>query len=201
NTELVSITTDTHPMDGVLYTVSQSRGAVLWLHGHGMNFYTGLPRAGPAQFAEQGYSSLAFNRRGHDILHIRDSREAFGAATHSMAEAIADVDYAARWLQEQQLGPLIIAGHSFGGTLAVEHAARSAAVRALILVSAHAGRSKVLNTGVMAGRAGQELVARARELCQSGRGDELLLLPGFWYVSTARALVDRIESSPDILEL
>jgi hypothetical protein len=49
-------------------------------HGNTMNFYVGAPRFLPPVLTRLGLACLAFNRRGHDILTIRDSRAAEGAA-------------------------------------------------------------------------------------------------------------------------
>src|SRR6185503_8482296 len=82
NTTLVSIATPTIPLDGAWYEPAggRARGAALLFHGNTMNFYTGAPRFLPPALAQLGLASLAFNRRGHDILAIRDSRAAEGAA-------------------------------------------------------------------------------------------------------------------------
>jgi len=110
NTTLVSIATPTIPLDGAWYEPERApaRVAALLFHGNTMNFYTGAPRFLPPALAELGLASLAFNRRGHDILAIRDSRVAEGAAYQTYAEAIEDNRVAARWLAArgfpQQIG-------------------------------------------------------------------------------------------------
>ena len=70
-------------------------------HGNTMNFYVGAPRFLPPVLTRLGFACLAFNRRGHDILSIRDSRAAEGAAFQLTREGIADNNYAARWLAER----------------------------------------------------------------------------------------------------
>lgn len=80
-TELISIATDTLPLDGALYLPdAAASGAVMLFHGNTMNFYVGAPRFLPPVLTRLGFACLAFNRRGHDILSIRDSRAAEGAA-------------------------------------------------------------------------------------------------------------------------
>src|SRR5258708_40244103 len=78
HTELVTIETDTLAFDGAFYEPDggASAGAVLLFHGNTMNFYTGAPRFLPPVLTKLGFACLAFNRRGHDILSIRDSRAA-----------------------------------------------------------------------------------------------------------------------------
>src|SRR3954466_6495301 len=99
-TELVSIPTDTLPLDGAFYEPDggATAGAVLLFHGNTMNFYVGAPRFLPPALTALGFACLAFNRRGHDILSIRDSRAAEGAAFQSVSQAIEDNRLAARWL-------------------------------------------------------------------------------------------------------
>src|ERR1700734_2502758 len=92
-TELISIPTETVPLDGAL------TGAVLLFHGNTMNFYTGAPRFLPPALTAMGYACLAFNRRGHDILAIRDSRTAEGAAFQLTAEGMVDNAIAAAWMR------------------------------------------------------------------------------------------------------
>src|SRR6478672_2022259 len=96
-TSLVSIPTDTIPLDGAYYEPDgTARGAVLLFHGNTMNFYVGAPRFLPPVLTRLGFACLAFNRRGHDILSIRNSRAAEGAAFQLTKEGIADNNYAAR---------------------------------------------------------------------------------------------------------
>jgi hypothetical protein len=79
-----------------------------------MNFYVGAPRFLPPVLTRLGFACLAFNRRGHDILSIRDSRAAEGAAFQLTKEGIEDNNYAARWLAERgfQRAWLIAAQHA-----------------------------------------------------------------------------------------
>src|SRR3954468_20876297 len=100
NTSLVSIPTDTLSLEGAWYepNAGRAKNAVLLFHGNTMNFYSGAPRFLPPALTELGYACLAFNRRGHDILAVRNSRAAEGAAFQTYKEAIADNRYATAWL-------------------------------------------------------------------------------------------------------
>jgi len=84
-------------------------------HGNTMNFYVGAPRFLPPVLTRLGFACLAFNRRGHDILSIRNSRAAEGAAFQLTKEGIADNNYAARWLAEREFSRPVVIGHSNGG--------------------------------------------------------------------------------------
>jgi pimeloyl-ACP methyl ester carboxylesterase len=64
-TELISIATDTLPLDGAFYLPdTAASGAVMLLHGNTMNFYVGAPRFLPPVLTRLGFACLAFNRPG-----------------------------------------------------------------------------------------------------------------------------------------
>jgi len=205
--ELVSIATDTHPLDGLYYEPEggPAAGATLLFHGNTMNFCVGALRFLPPHLLRLGYACLAFNRRGHDILATRDSRAPEGAALQTTAQAIADNRYAAAWLAERGFAAPVLIGHSNGGMLAVQHAADHPRTPALVLLSAHCGgkgiAARASANGLFARDRFEALSAQARALVAAGRGDELMLLPGWWYVISAASFVDYLESVPDILEL
>jgi pimeloyl-ACP methyl ester carboxylesterase len=205
-TSLVSIPTDTVALEGAWYEPegSERTGAALLFHGNTMNFYSGAPRFLPRALTQQGIACLAFNRRGHDILAIRDSRAAEGAAFQTVAEAIADNRYAAQWLGERGLPRPAVIGHSNGGMLAVRHVADHPQTPALVLLSAHCGGKNMVplasRAGLLAGDRLPEITAQAERMVAEGRGRELMLLPGWWYVTSAASFLD-LANCPDILEL
>ena len=181
-TELVTIPTDTLPLDGAFYEPAggATAGGVLLFHGNTMNFYVGAPRFLPPALTALGFACLAFNRRGHDILSIRNSRAAEGAAFQTTAEGIADM-------------------------LAVQHVTDYPGTPALVLLSAHTGGTGQVEgasrAGLMAGDRLDEIVAQARAMVVAGRGRDLLLMPGWWYVATAESFLDRMVSMPAIVDL
>jgi pimeloyl-ACP methyl ester carboxylesterase len=205
-TTLVSIPTETVPLDGAWHEPEGAvSGAALLFHGNTMNFYQGAPRFLPPALARMGLACLAFNRRGHDILGIRDSRAAEGAAFQTYAEAIDDNRFAADWLAARGFPDPIVIGHSNGGTLAVSHVADHPRTRALVLLSAHCGGREMVPRASHAGLLAQNdllgITSRAKQLIAAGRGRELMLLPGWWYVTSAASFVDALENCPDVLEL
>jgi len=206
-TELISIATDTLPLDGALHLPDREpvSGAVMLFHGNTMNFYVGAPRFLPPVLTQLGFACLAFNRRGHDILSIRDSRAAEGAAFQLTREGIEDNNYAAGWLAQRRFPRPVIIGHSNGGMLAVKHVSDHPETPAMVLLSAHGGgRDGVQRTsraGMLAGNRLEEITARARVLVSAGRGRELMLVPGWWYVITAESFLDRMTEMPDVLDL
>jgi len=205
HTKLVTVETDTaQPLDGAWYEPDggATAGAVLLFHGNTMNFYVGAPRFLPPALTALGFACLAFNRRGHDILSNRNSRAVEGAAFQTTAEAISDNEIAARWLAAEHgyEAPVLI-GHSNGGFLAVQHAAKHPETPAMVLLSAHAGgdvqETLAPTTGLLGGERTEEFRVQAEAMVAEGRGDELLLLPGWWYVLTANSYLDRLSSMPN----
>jgi hypothetical protein len=58
-TELISIATDTLPLDGAFYLPeSEPCGAVILFHGNTMNFYVGAPRFLPPVLTGLGFACL-----------------------------------------------------------------------------------------------------------------------------------------------
>jgi pimeloyl-ACP methyl ester carboxylesterase len=205
-TELISIPTETVPLDGALHWPDGPvTGAVLLFHGNTMNFYVGAPRFLPPALTRMGYACLAFNRRGHDILSIRNSRAAEGAAFQLTRESIEDNRIAANWMAARGFPAPVIIGHSNGGMLAVPHVVTHPETRAMILLSAHGGgKDGVLRTsraGLMAAGRLEEITAQAKQMVADGHGKELLLMPGWWYVISAESFLDRNTEMPDTLEL
>jgi len=204
--ELVSIPTDTLPLDGLYYEPEgRATGAALLFHGNTMNFYTGPMRFLPPVLAGLGLACLAFNRRGHDILSTRSSRAAEGGAFQRASEGIEDNRLAARWMAERGFANPVIIGHSNGGMLAVRHVADHPQTPALVLLSAHGGGRDIIQrggrSGLMVGDRVEEFAARAREMVQAGRGRELMLMPGWWYAISAESFLDRLTETPDTLAL
>lgn len=205
--ELVSIATETDPLDGIYYQPEKGppNAAALIMHGNQGNFYTGPPRFLPPALAALGIASLAFNRRGHDILGTHLGRTPVGGAMQLTREAIADNRHAAAFLAERGHPAPIVIGHSNGGLLAVRHAADHPQTPALALLSAAGGglNSTRLNSrvGLMLGERYDELVAKAESLTAQGRGEQLMLIPGWWWVISAASLHDRLHDLPDLVEL
>jgi pimeloyl-ACP methyl ester carboxylesterase len=206
-TELVSIPTDTLPLDGAYYEPDEgaTTGAVQLFHGNCMNFYVGVCRFLPPMLCALGLACLAYNRRGHDILSTRNSRAPEGGAFQTAAEAVADNRYAARWLGQRGHYAPILVGHSNGGTLAAQHAVDHPRTPALVLLSAHAGGPDIMRRisrhGLWGGDRIDEIARRSRELVSAGRPRDLLLLPGWWHVVAAESAVDLLSGGPDLLDL
>lgn len=202
--ELVSIPTDGIALDGLLYTPDgPTRGGVLLFHGNTTNFYTGPSRFLPSHLVNAGFTCLAFNRRGHDILTSLPGKLPGGGAFQTVTEGIADNEFAADFLAERGHDRPIVIGHSNGGMLGAQFAVDNPRTRALVLLSAHAGGpltyARACASGELAGEKATGLLRRARALVEADRGDELMLMPGWWFAASASSLVDRHDNTPDLL--
>jgi pimeloyl-ACP methyl ester carboxylesterase len=203
--ELVSISTPGTPLDGLLYEPRNgpTRGAAMLMHGNGMNFYYGASGFLPPHLAGIGLAALAYNRHGHDTVSAR-TRKAEGNAFQTTAGAIDDNERAARWLGERGFAAPVVIGHSNGGMLAAEHVANHPETPALVLLSAHLGGTRMLarasELGLLAGDRLAELSEQAHRLVDEGRAEELMLLPGWYYVITAGSFVDLESNLPVLLD-
>src|SRR5664279_1604131 len=90
--ELVSIPTETEPLDGLFYTPDNGDivGGALLFHGNCHNFYTGPSRFMPELLTQRGFACLAFNRRGHDMVVSLKGRHIGGGSFQTANESIAD---------------------------------------------------------------------------------------------------------------
>jgi pimeloyl-ACP methyl ester carboxylesterase len=203
---LIAIPTPTHSLDGLLYQPSDgtTRGAVLIFHGNCMNFYSGPARFLAQPLAAAGYAVLAFNRRGHDVLHTH-GRGFAGGACQTAAEMIQDNDLAATWLAERGFPAPVVIGHSNGGMLAVAHVARRPETPATVLLSAHRGgaglAAMISARGLFGGERFADLTTEAEAMVAAGDGGRLMSIPGWWHVTTAATFLDFSRNLPDILEL
>jgi pimeloyl-ACP methyl ester carboxylesterase len=205
--ETVTIETETTPLDGLLYLPvdREPAGAVQLMHGNTMNFYVGPPRFLPPYLTALGLACLAYNRRGHDVLSNRDSREVEGGAFQTIAESIDDNRLARRWMDARGLPAPFVVGHSNGGMLAVRHVTEFTDTPGLVLLSAHRGGKRIMrlmaDRGRMAADQYDSITEQARSLVAEGRGNQLLLVPGWWYVISANTYVEFLDHCPDVVEL
>jgi pimeloyl-ACP methyl ester carboxylesterase len=202
---LVAIPTDDVPLDGLWYEPERPQGAVQLLHGNVSNFYSGVQRWLPPLLAAVGLACLVYNRRGHDVVANRAGREAVGGAFQTYDQAIRDNDEAAGWLADRGFSRPTVMGHSNGGMLAVRHVSAHPEVRCLVLLSAHAGGPNLVELasrqGLLARDRLQQVRDQAARMVADGRGEELMLLPGWWWVISAASFVDLDTNCPDTLAL
>jgi pimeloyl-ACP methyl ester carboxylesterase len=203
-TELVSIPTPTHPLDGAYYTPDGPiEGAAMYCHGNQMNFYVGAARFLAPYITSLGCVFLAFNRRGHDSVSTYDSREPVGGAYQTVAEGIEDNELAANFLRVKGFVSPIVIGHSNGGVLASEHVVRHPETPALILSSAHAGGNRLTDPDSASRytihEKTDESIKEAQELLAADKPRQLLLLPAWWHVISAQTFMDRLTNVPKLV--
>ena len=204
-TELISIPTLTHPLDAAYYRPDgASKGAAMYCHGNQMNFYVCAARFLAPHITALGYDFMPFNRGGHDSVSTYDSRECVGGAYQTVAEGIEDNEIAANYLAAKGYQSPIVIGHSNGGVLASEHVARHPETRALILLSAHAGGNRLSNSSSarnfsLAGDTAA-LTRQAEALVSAGKPRQLMLIPAWWWVISARTFLDRLTNAPDLVK-
>ena len=205
HTELISIPTPTYPLDGVYYRPDgPSKGAVMYCHGNQMNFYVCAARFLAPHITALDYDFMPFNRRVHDSVSTCDSRECVGGAYQTVAEGIEDNELAAKYLADKGWNHPIVVGHSNGGVLASEHVARHPETRALILLSAHAGGNRLTNPqsarSYTINEKTDEQTREAEALIAAGKPRQLMLIPAWWWVISARTFLDRLANAPDLVE-
>lgn len=201
--ELVSLPTGDVPLDGLWYSPpSAPRSAVMLMHGNGGNFYSGPVRFLPGHLVPRGFACFAFNRRGHETLTTR-TRVPEGNAFQTAGQAIADNVTARGFVADRGFPAPVVIGHSNGGLYAARHVADNPGVRALVLLSAHCGGPEMLTRasalGLLAADQHAQLAARARELVAAGQPDALMLMPGWWYVTSAASYIDMERNVPRLL--
>jgi pimeloyl-ACP methyl ester carboxylesterase len=193
------------PLDGLWYRApAPSRGGVVLSHGNTMNLAVGAPRFLPPALVPLGFDCLAYNRRSHDILSTRDSRTPVGGAYQTAQADRDDTAAAAAFVQAEGHPDPIMIGHSNGGMLTAAHATGREDITAVVLLSAHKGGKRIVHDSSAAGHLGgrdiDRVTAHAQQRVDAGRGDELMLLPGWWYAISCASYLDRMENTPDLLE-
>lgn len=119
--------------EGMIPPEVKSKETILFVHGSGMNYRSGLPIAEFFAQPENGRRAFTFSLRGH--LGSEIDQEEFAKTT--MADYVDDVEKMSAHLN-QELGidyqDQVVLGHSMGGLWAMKHVEQKGA-RALILLS------------------------------------------------------------------
>jgi pimeloyl-ACP methyl ester carboxylesterase len=207
-TELITFSaTDGYPLDGLVYTpdAGSTGKAALLVHGKTMNFYTGPARILPPYLTDLGWTCLAMNRRGHDLGGARNAHTSFGGAWERFIESQLDIGGGVAELRRCGLRTMVLIGHSFGAMASTAYAADHARdISALVLCSAGGGGRSYLkqgsDRGMIAGSRYAEIDAEARRLVETGQGDRIIALPGWWYAISAASWVDLSQNVPSTVE-
>ena len=185
--ELIRVkTADGLLLDGSLQSkslVEASPNRTVWLlvHGTGSNFYSG----GVLQtFAEQlviaGHSVARINTRGHDIISTLSGGRpplSGGAAFESIADCVHDLRAWVDELIRRDFSRVVLVGHSMGGVKAIFSQAHDPHPNVVAVVGVspprfcHAEWQSSPQAQLF-----RDHFARATELVEAGRGDELMLV-------------------------
>ena len=91
-----------------------------------------------------------------------------------------------------------------GGLLAAKHVADYSDTPALVLMSAHMGGKNVVPVASRNGLFGRdklpELIDEAERRIADGKGDDLMLMPGWYWVTTAQSFLDYANNLPHLLK-
>jgi pimeloyl-ACP methyl ester carboxylesterase len=191
------------PLDGLFAPGRPpARGSALLQHGNGANFYSGPVRFLLPALQRAGFDCLSLNRHGHETLTTR-TRAPEGNAYQTAAQAAADVDAARDYLASRGASLPVVVGHSNGALFSAHHAARRPPA-ALVLLSPHCGGPELLPRASANGLLGQDrlatCLAEAEALVARGQPETLVLLPGWWYVTSAGSLLDLARNLPRLLD-
>jgi pimeloyl-ACP methyl ester carboxylesterase len=169
--ELVSVTTkDGVPLDGAFIVSLNPRGSstgLVWIHGGAGHFYDPTLLITARCLANRGFNSVLCNTRGHDLAAITYRDEPFvgGAAWERLDLIYHDLTAWIEYAAARGLEPIVLVGHSQGGSAAVQYATElgDRRVSGVIAVSPAVEWPNL-----------PERVALAERMMAEGRGEELL---------------------------
>ncbi len=174
------VTPDGETLHGLFFQPterSDSRLALVMVHGVAMNFYTGpLPLFGQA-LAQRGYHAFCINNRGHDWISRSGDLSAFGGATYeNFEDCLLDLDGALSWLTGQGYRLYVLIGHSLGAmkSLFYQASRQRSDIAGVISCSApklfYSAREQEQQDF-------SKRMAEAQALQAAGRGEEFLWAP------------------------
>ena len=175
-------------LDGVIAEPTRRRRiALIWVHGLGSVFSSGLPLIGElsARLNAAGIGYFKFNNRGHDVVAGRGARLA-GAAFERFAQSVEDIRTVIAFAVRRGFRRIVLAGHSTGANKVLHYAARVRDRRlgALILlgpISDIAGEVKRIGAA--------ELRRRVAVAERIARRDPRALVPRAWGFWSARRYI------------
>jgi pimeloyl-ACP methyl ester carboxylesterase len=175
--------------------------ALIWVHGWGTNFYDpAYARIGRA-LAERGVTTFAINTRMHDLgtsaTYVSGRRVRGGGYWGVTSEQTRDI---AAWVEiagEHGFSRVVLVGHSAGwpAVAAYQSSTQDSRVAGLVMAS---GPVQPLRPPDDAA-----LIGQARQLVATGKGDDLLRLPGRSFPSfiSAATYLDQVQTPRALLDI
>jgi pimeloyl-ACP methyl ester carboxylesterase len=174
--------------------------AVVWVHGWGVNFYHPTYVSIARRLAERGVPAILVNTRMHDLATsatYREGRRVRGGGYWGIpSEEALDI---AAWIDlvdSRGFDKVVLVGHSAGWAAVARYQAtrKDPRVAGLVLASGTVQPQQPLRDPA--------LVAEATKHVESGRGDDLLRLPGRSFPSfiSAATWLDQANTPPEMLD-
>lgn len=186
-------------LNGLWFGPTKPKRAIILVHGLTGSAFSRLELA--HQLTDDDTASLTFNNRGHNIISkLRqkvgtETKTTFGGTAHEVfADCIDDVDGAIRFVRQQGVKEIYLAGHSTGCQKIVYYASKAnKKPKGLVLLaplSDYAGERKKPQL--------RRAVALAKKMVKAGKSKELLPLSAWWeYLDAQRFLSLYTSDSPE----
>lgn len=195
--EVVTLRTgDGWDLDGLLYPASEPAGAdtvLLHLHGKGATMLDIHARWLPDRLP--GVAHFALNMRCHALAYNTDREDVpvAGGMYESLADGAADIAAAVKFLRAEGFGKIIMSGHSSGGYYAGVYTPPGADIVGRILLSPLTDNKVALGWWYPGAGELDAVLARARDLVDAGRPDELIPIDQWYWAISARSLLERAD--------
>ena len=168
--ELVNLqTSDGIWLSGVLRqgAPTQTKAAVMMVHGYSGNFYSGIMASLPAALAVQGFTTLALDMRDHDR----------GPKKNLFEENLQDIAAGVDELARRQYKTLFLYGHSMGTNRVLYYQAATRDPRVVgVILTAPPGNLFQWNVRAFGQEAATRVLRRAQKLKGKGKGNEWMLI-------------------------
>ncbi|WP_040801433.1 alpha/beta fold hydrolase [Nocardia higoensis] len=198
--EIVTLrTSDGWDLDALLYPASDPAGAdtvLLHLHGKGATMLDIHARWLPDQLP--GVAHFALNMRCHALAYNtdRDDVPVAGGMYESLTDGEVDIAAAVEFLRAEGYRKIIMSGHSSGGYYAGVYTPEGEDIVGRIVLSPLTDNKVALGWWYPGEGELDSVLARARDLVEAGRPDELIPIDQWYWAISARSLLERA-AQPD----
>ncbi|GAB2468066.1 pimeloyl-ACP methyl ester carboxylesterase [Conyzicola lurida] len=192
STELVTIeTADGWVLDALHYPARESRTVLLHLHGKGANMLGVQARFLPEMLPTVAHLSL--NMRCHDLAYNTDrgDRPVAGGMYERLDDGKVDIAAAISFLRGEGYELIVVCGHSSGGYYAGEYGVTGDPVAGRVLLSPLFTNTTALGWWYPGDGELEAALTHARALVDTGRPDEIIALPSWYWAISARSLLER----------